>query len=237
MTMTPRTRRCGRRRRSSFVRLFCAIFLVLSGFASPLDAITGGRLHESDDVPPPALPPVARNTPLGEEEIGANRYLERYGYISARDLEGRHAPGSAIRRFQSFAGLPMTGTLDASTLQMMTKPRCGVKDWNPEDSVFEADFSSRRRKRYALHGTKWNHNDVTYRIDRYTPDLPRAVVDATIAKALNFWGAASKLSFRRKPTGTVDIRIIFQAGRHGDDEAFDGRGGVLAHAYFPFDNK
>jgi len=105
------------------------------------------------------------------------------------------------------------------------------------DGDEEEDFNSRRKRRYALHGTKWNHNDLTYRIDRYTPDLPRAVVDATIAKALKFWGDVSKLTFTAKPEGHVDIRIIFQAGRHGDDEAFDGRGGVLAHAYFPFDNR
>jgi len=162
--------------------------------------------------------------------------LERFGYISSDIAETRHAPGSALRRFQSYAGIPLTGVLDTATLNMMQRSRCGVKDWNPKGSSFE-DFSARRRKRYAIQGTKWNHNDLTYRIDKYTPDLPRAVVDATIAKALNFWGQVSKLTFTAKPAGHVDIRIIFQAGEHGDDEAFDGRGGVLAHAYFPFDNR
>jgi len=238
---------------SSFALLFC-----LSFFICPLEGSIG-RVHESVDAPPPERPPVLggenpdADHELTEEEKNANRYLEKYGYISPRNMYGRLAPGSAIRRFQKFAGIAQTGLLDSATLQMMQKARCGVKDRNPEDSIFEfndgddeddddsspvsMDFNSRRKRRYALHGTKWNHNDLTYRIDRYTPDLPRAVVDATIAKALNFWGEVSKLTFTAKPEGHVDIRIIFQAGRHGDDEAFDGRGGVLAHAYFPFDNR
>lgn len=227
-------------RRCSFVFAVLSISLVFCPLAS-----AAARLHESEDAPPPDSSPEVGATnpdsdnPLSTEEQSANRYLEKYGYISSRFLEGRHAPGSALRRFQSYANIPQTGLLDQATLQMIQKPRCGVPDWNPEDSLFEnegEDFNSRRKRRYTKHGTKWNHNDLTYRIDRYTPDLPKAVVDATIAKALHFWGDVSKLTFTRKETGHVDIRIIFQAGRHGDDEAFDGRGGVLAHAYFPFDN-
>lgn len=229
-----------------FHRFFrCSFIFLFQLFVfrfSPLEAATA-RVHENPGLPPAQPPSTGAEIPLSSEEAEANRYLERYGYISPRFLEGRHAPGSALRRFQNFAGLPQTGILDSATLNMMTKPRCGVKDRNPEDSDFDGedfeveDFSSRRKRRYALHGTKWNHNDITYRIDRYTEDMPRAVVDATIAKALNFWAAVSKLTFTRKAEGTVDIRIIFQAGEHGDDEAFDGRGGVLAHAYFPFNNR
>ena len=52
---------------------------------------------------------------------------------------------------QSFFGLQITGMLDADTLEMMKKPRCGVPDENIA--------------RFSIFGNnlKWQKNDLTYR--------------------------------------------------------------------------
>lgn len=52
---------------------------------------------------------------------------------------------------QKFFGLRITGTLDADTLNMMKKPRCGVPDVNAAHfSTFGGNL-------------KWQTNKLTYR--------------------------------------------------------------------------
>ena len=47
------------------------------------------------------------------------------------------------------------------------------------------------------------------------------------------WARASGLSFIRNQYGAVDIEIRFESYYHGDEDSFDGPGGVVAHAFFP----
>ena len=39
----------------------------------------------------------------------------------------------AISKFQDFAGLAVSGQLDKETVDMMLRPRCGVKDFIDDD--------------------------------------------------------------------------------------------------------
>ena len=45
---------------------------------------------------------------------------------------------TAIEKFQEFAGLKVTGELDSETVEMMQKPRCGVKDFIDEDEDIDS---------------------------------------------------------------------------------------------------
>jgi len=92
-----------------------------------------------------------------------------------------------------------------------------------------------RKRRYALEGTYWRKQELTYRIENYTPDLPRKDVNETFEKAINMWANASGLTFKREDDLSIepDIRVMFVTGSHNDTRPTDGPGRELAHAFFP----
>ena len=91
----------------------------------------------------------------------------------------------------------------------------------------------RRRKRYALHGSRWKTQKLTYKISKYPSRMSSAKADRVIAKALALWEKETNLQFVKSNSGKVHIEIRFEKKRHGDEDDFDGKGGTLAHAFFP----
>ncbi|CAK9292975.1 unnamed protein product [Gordionus sp. m RMFG-2023] len=149
----------------------------------------------------------------------------------------------AIKLFQSFAGINITGFLDRDTIEAMSWRRCGVKDI-PDDEEdltnFNKDIRStsypkihrRRSKRYVLQGSKWRKHTLSFRVDNYTSDMAKSVIDEQIKKALHVWMQHADINLYQTK-GKADITISFEKGNHGDGEDFDGIGKVLAHAFFP----
>ena len=81
-------------------------------------------------------------------------YLSNFGYTS-HGRSGSNDAISAIKKFQEFFGLPVTGRLDERTLEEMRKPRCGVKD-------LVVGKNSMRVKRYSTWWTKWRKTSLKY---------------------------------------------------------------------------
>uniref|UniRef100_A0A8C5L6J6 Stromelysin-1 n=1 Tax=Jaculus jaculus TaxID=51337 RepID=A0A8C5L6J6_JACJA len=154
----------------------------------------------------------------------AQQYLEKY-YNLAKDVKQvfRRKDSSSvvkkIQEMQKFLGLKMTGKLDSSTMEIISKPRCGVPD--------VGHFTTFPGK------PKWWKTQLTYRIVNYTPDLSREAVDAAIGKALRVWEEVTPLTFSRIYEGEADIMVSFEIGEHEDFYPFDGPGQSLAHAYPP----
>ncbi|XP_044894894.1 interstitial collagenase-like [Felis catus] len=96
---------------------------------------------------------------------------------------------------QKFFGLKVTGRPDAETLHVMQQGWCGGPDVAP----------------YVLTegNPRWEHTDLTYRIENYTPDLPRAEVDRAIEKAFQLWSDVSPLTFTKVSEGQADIMLSF----------------------------
>ena len=142
-------------------------------------------------------------------------FLRTYGY-----MDSKQDSAEALKRFQEFSGLQITGLLDKDTADRMSIPRCGVEDTLTLD-------------RYKLIGSRWQKNDLTYRILSYpTNGLSRSFVDAETRKAFNMWQDVSGLTIRQQSFGSVDIEIRFVRGHHGS-QCNPLNEGVMAHAYGP----
>ena len=165
-------------------------------------------------------------------------FLRRFGYLRlpndsgpyaalrptadeplARDGVFDEATASAVRAFQRFFGLDETGTLDPTTVGLLSARRCGVPDFPYGPAAF---------------GDAWPTPTLRYALGALTPDLPATATAAALAEAFRLWSSAAALTF--SPVGqsaNAEMVILFAAGAHGDGQDFDGIGGVLAHAFAP----
>jgi peptidoglycan hydrolase-like protein with peptidoglycan-binding domain len=192
----------------------------------------------------------------GEDVSKVQEYLERFGYLGTRDpehdvfgvppfpmgegdepeaVEDRPTPDTkgtfdeataeAVRHFQEFAGLAVTGVVDEATAAKMNQARCGNSD-----PAGLAEFTTT--------GRKWATNNLRYAFQNFTPDISNADATLAIEQAFALWAAYTPLRFTRVALSAgPEIIIRFAAGAHqvgtAFDPAFDGPGGVLAHAFYP----
>ncbi|GJQ80925.1 hypothetical protein Trydic_g4742 [Trypoxylus dichotomus] len=102
-------------------------------------------------------------------------YLMKFGYLSsnvegAGALRTEESVKQALRNLQKFARLPVTGELDERTIELMSMPRCGVKDFGTTTGNGNGGAAV-RRKRYVLHtGHPWQHTDLTWRVEEQSFD-------------------------------------------------------------------
>lgn len=123
-------------------------------------------------------------------------FLNHYQYLSPTRA-GNHDLVVAIKNFQEFTGLPVTGKLDELTLAQMKAPRCGMPDPVGKQG---------RVKRYSTSG-RWNKRHLTYFVE-YGADLSRSKQDDVFEKALKFWSDVSGLSFSTtRSASTADLKI------------------------------
>ncbi|KAM8813873.1 interstitial collagenase [Rhynchonycteris naso] len=152
------------------------------------------------------------------------KYLESYYDLKNNGEQiGRQKKNSLVaeklKQMQEFFGLKVTGRPDAETLDVMKQARCGV----PDVASFVLTGGNPR----------WENTHLTYRIENYTPDLPREDVNNAIKKAFQLWSNVTPLTFTKVSEGQADIMISFVWRDHGDNSPFDGPGGNLAHAFQP----
>ncbi|XP_067889866.1 collagenase 3-like [Heterodontus francisci] len=124
-----------------------------------------------------------------------------------------------VMKMQKFFGLLVTGELDSTTLEIMKRPRCGVRD------VLQYNHFPGK--------IKWQHKNLTYRITKYTPDIGQNQMNRAIREAFKVWSDVTPLTFTRILEGEADIMISSTPRVHGDGYPFDGPNGLLAHAFPP----
>jgi len=168
--------------------------------------------------------------------VASMNYLQNFGYYSAPDPRLGHLASMddverSIKKLQRFANIPETGVIDAATLKQMQTPRCGMADFGPSDNA-------RRKRRFALQGSTWKKNHLTWRLTNNNNDgLSRNQVRTELYKAFSIWQAHTNMSFTEINQGVADIMITFLRGGHNDPYPFDGNGGTIAHAFYPHTNR
>lgn len=175
-------------------------------------------------------------------------YLKKFGYLEAdkpataafakqRDIGVESAAigtfddatERALKKFQAYYGLSVTGQLDSDTLHLATLPRCGNPDTpNRHFQIMAAPGLAE----FVAQGNRWNKSNVTYGFSNFTGDLTQQIIIDNIRRAFQSWSAVCFLTFT-EVTGTPDIVIAFLTGNHNDGSPFDGPGNVLAHGFYP----
>jgi len=169
--------------------------------------------------------------------LQADEQMLKYGYAQPSELgellnEESDTFKKDIRAYQNFAGIEETGKLDEQTIDQMHKKRCG-----------DQDIEKRSRfRRYVAQGTKWKNGlnmKLRWKLVNHGEDLPRDTVLEVMRKAFKLWSTVTNLKFieTTDDNPVPEILVSFGKGYHGDRYAFDGRGGTLAHAFYPLNNR
>uniref|UniRef100_A0A0N4ZAI2 ZnMc domain-containing protein n=1 Tax=Parastrongyloides trichosuri TaxID=131310 RepID=A0A0N4ZAI2_PARTI len=159
----------------------------------------------------------------------AIKYLYHYGYLKSTKLFSKTEKVKeqrirrALNKFQKFVGLNKTGHLDNVTIKKMNEGRCGNKDI----------IRDRRGRRYVFEGSHWGKVNISWTISQHSTKFPRHLVYRTLVRAFGVWQQDTPLTFLFIRNGPADIKVGFYRRKHGDDEDFDGPGGILGHGYFP----
>lgn len=88
--------------------------------------------------------------------------------------------------------------------------------------------------------SQWNKLEITYAFVNDTGKLSGTSEQDVVRQAFALWQQNTPLTFTEVSTrAEADIVIGWATGEHGDGDAFDGPGDVLAHASFPnpFDDR
>ncbi|CAM0956218.1 unnamed protein product [Alopecurus aequalis] len=187
-------------------------------------------------------PPGSRVTGLGE----LKRYLAKFGYMPAGAEHGGEPTDAfdehleaALKRYQSRLSLPITGQLDAVTLDQIMSPRCGVED-DRGVSVSPEHGGAVSRFTFFKGEPRWKQKSdpivLTYAmsptatVSYLLPEDVRAV----FLRAFERWALVIPVSFMETDDyEEADIKLGFYEGSHGDGVPFDGPLGILGHAFSP----
>uniref|UniRef100_A0AAV2JE30 Collagenase 3 n=1 Tax=Knipowitschia caucasica TaxID=637954 RepID=A0AAV2JE30_KNICA len=186
------------------------------------------HLVEPAPVLAPSSPKPHRPALSEEERAFAEEYLMHfYGYrpvdrrprrSTQNEVDDDFSSGlcEKIKQMQRFFGLPPTGELGKDTLAVMKKPRCGLSDAEP------------------IGGTmRWTKSKLSYRIDGGKMPIPFSQIRKVFRAAWKMWSNVTPMHFQKRGRREADIVISFYRGDHNDGSPFDGKLGILAHAFLP----
>lgn len=198
-----------------------SILTILAGMLMVFCGLSNGQEDMAEDM-------VIR-TVMVTDAVSASQFFNDRNWIPSDGSASEIIDlASYFRLFQEWAGIPVTGELDQTTMDKMNSPKCGNPDFGTSGHQISA-----RRKRFTTLGRTWPQNHLTWYLEGTTTDLSRNVIRSELAMAFQYWADVSSLTFEEVFTPNADILVNFYRLEHGDGNSFDGPGSVLAHAFSP----
>ncbi|GMI98181.1 hypothetical protein like AT4G16640 [Hibiscus trionum] len=148
------------------------------------------------------------------------KYLYKYGYYH-HDIEGTiddkfdDSLESALKAYQNYLGIDVTGKIDSDTIEGVLTPRCGVPD-------------------HLVSSAKWRTRSLDWRISSTVNVFPDAQLSPVLTKAFTSWAKVSPFKFTMGRFKT-DIVIGFLKKDHADGFPFKDK--EFAHAFPPPDGR
>ncbi|KAG6557133.1 hypothetical protein Mapa_001060 [Marchantia paleacea] len=199
---------------------------------------------------------------MHEAVADLKQYLSKFGYIKLEkeedlSLEFDELLMDAIKLYQVNHNIPVTGVLSNHTLRLLHTPRCGradVEEGRP--LMFERQQLGKvglpasvpgHLENFESHwavyapSEKWQSNrnlTIAFSSTDVVPSVSETDAKAAILAAFAAWSRVIPVNFTETNNYTeADIEIRFVGGDHGDGDPFDGRLGILAHAFAPEDGR
>lgn len=165
----------------------------------------------------------------------AKRLLKRYGYLKQSGRISDDELKEAILRYQEAnqgsVGHISDGDVTDALVQALKRPRCGIPDFFPNK-----DISKWTSLQYVPVGCSYSgsHRRINYYVHNSPKNVTVNDTVAAINNAFDSWSKDIQLDFVRvKEQNRAVFRIGWYRKSHGDTQAFDGKDGILAHAYYP----
>lgn len=140
------------------------------------------------------------------------------GYILGLQKSGENTPTSAVDNDES---------------------RCGVPDTNfdpnaPGEYESQSKWISKLNRATGLYTLKY-----TFANRRTPQNIKFQDYEKIVTLAMCSWELVSNVRFRYvgMRSKSADVSLSFERGNHRDGYPFDGRGGVLGHAFYPEDGR
>uniref|UniRef100_A0A915C917 Peptidase metallopeptidase domain-containing protein n=1 Tax=Parascaris univalens TaxID=6257 RepID=A0A915C917_PARUN len=113
--------------------------------------------------------------------------------------------------------------------------------WIISGAESELDDVNDDRHPIILAERKWPYTLITWKLLKDHLSIgDRYVVRNTLHRAFYLWQSVSSIRFYELPEESrriADINVIFAKGAHGDKLPFDGKDGIVAHAFYPTEGK
>jgi hypothetical protein len=183
-------------------------------------------IMSKDSAKPSSKIASAELARVGESKRGVEdvqNYLRQFGYVregqglALRSGEVDDTTSEALKAFQTFHRLPITGEFDSATKDVMTKARCGFPDMHSGIAFSTA--------------CRWNQRGLTYAFRNGTDDTTSQEEFQAVRNAFSTWASIVPFTFTEVGVGGYhEIEIDW---RNAADPDYNMVGPTLAHADYP----